>query len=238
MFILLDTDNQDIWTRVRNAMGADGREITNFDETEDAGDRYVPGSGFHVLDSPPSGEYPKLGKRRWMYLRHASLGTRLYSDTEDKNNPIYAGKLPETDEEIRRLILDAKFAEGRAEYFRSFGVNYIGRTNLTPRSIVILDNKKDDPYHSPIQNETLEALYTSMPDDWWGSCGLVSSGNLNKLQPFMEALEETVPLAFSKGGIAKLKHMGLEYAEVGEPKPTQAYGISLRQATAKYSWLA
>lgn len=237
MFIILDTDNIDLHARVHHAMGKD-RYVTDFEETEDAGDRYVPGSGFHVLETNIQEPHKKIHTHRWISLRLASLGVRLYSDDWDKNDPIYAGKLPETDDDIRRLILDAKFAEGRAEYFRSFGVNYIGRTNLTPRSIIVLDNKKDDPYHSPVENETLEALYTSMPEDWWGSCGLVSSGNLNKLQPFMEALEETVPLAFSKGGIAKLKHMGLEFAEVGEPKPTQAYGVSLRQATTKFSWLA
>ncbi|QFG12226.1 Hypothetical Protein OBI_RACECAR_99 [Arthrobacter phage Racecar] len=237
MFIILDTDNNDLRSRVLDAMNTDDRHITNFDETEDAGDVYVPGSGFHVLEASLQ-VYPKTAKRRWIYLRHAALGTRLYSDTEDKHNPIYAGKLPETDEEIRRLILDAKFAESRAEYFKSFGVNYIGRTNLTPRSIIVLDNKKNDPYHSPIDNETLDALYTSMPDDWWGSCGLVSSSSTKKLTKFMEALEETVPLAFSTRSITKLENMGLEYGKVGTPKPTQEYGISLRQETTKFSWLA
>lgn len=237
MFIILDTNDKDLEVRVYDALNDDDRFITDFNETPDAGDTYVPGQGEHVLEASEQEPHSKIHIRRWISLRLAALGARLYSDKWDKNDPIYAGKLPETDDDIRRLILDAKFAEGRAEYFKSFGVNYIGRTNLTPRSIFVLDNKKGDPTHSPVENQTLADLYTSMPDDWWGSTSLVSSGNVEKLEKFMESLEETVPLTFTTGGIAKLKFMGLEYAHVGVPKPTFEYGISLRQAVNKFSWI-
>lgn len=239
MFIILDTDDQNLEARVYDAMNDDDRYITDFSETPDAGDIYVPGASSHVLEASKYEIHSKVHIHRWITLRLAALGARLYSDTPDKSNPIYAGKLPKTDDDIRRLILDAKFAEGRAAYFKSFGVNYIGRANLTPKTIIVLDNKKGDPLHSPVENQTLADLYTSMPDDWWGTAALVSSGNLNKLKDFFtEALEETVPLAYTDAAKAKLRAMELEYAEVGEPQPTLQYGVTLRQAASKYSWLA
>jgi hypothetical protein len=237
MFIILDTNDKDLEVRVYDALNDDDRFITDFSQTPDAGDTYVPGGSVHVLEASEQEPHSKIHIRRWTSLKLAALGVRLYSDKWDKYDPIFAGSLPQSDHDIRRLILDAKFAESRAEYFKSFGVNYIGRTNLTPRSIFVLDNKKGDPTHSPVENETLAALYISMPEDWWGSTSLVSSGNVEKLEKFMLSLEETVPLTFTTGGMAKLKFMALEYAHVLTPKPTFEYGVSLRQAVNRFSWI-
>jgi hypothetical protein len=115
-------------------------------------------------------------------------------------------------------------------------VNYVGRANLDPRNIFVLDNKKGNPLHDPSKDATLEALYASLPDDWWGSCGFVSTGNVDKLEAFFDALPETIPLAYTTGAFSKLRYFGREYVDLTVPDGTEAYGIKLRDRANRLSY--
>jgi hypothetical protein len=198
---------------------------------------YVPGETDHIVDQLSELTWSDLS-HRWDHLILASKGVRLFSnDTEKyKDSPIYAGPVPSEDK-ARKAIVDAFNAETRARHFSQFGVNYIGRTKLSPRNIFVLDNKKGNPFHDPALDPTLEALYASLPDDWWGSCGFVSTSNVNRLETFLEDFQgDVIPLAYTTGAFGKLKHLGLDYVDTGIPQNSPDYGVRVRDMANRLSY--
>lgn len=234
MFILLDRPTNEEFTRIYDHInGLDDRDIPYKMDAED----YVPNGPHHIVRDIDS-----LSDEadRWAHLYIASLGGRLYSNHVDENHwafhsPIYAGPIPAADK-TRKVAVDGAFAEGRASYFRQFGVNYIGRANVDPQNIFILDNKKGNPLHDSAEDPTLEALYASLPDDWWGLCGFVSTGNFNKLEAFLEAVPSIIPIAYTTGGMAKMKALGFDYVEATTPSPTPDYGVRVRESANRLSY--
>lgn len=231
MFILLDSDPQHL-VRVYDVLNeVDDKPILGIEDLES----YSSDGDFHIVDLVT--EYEDTATQRWSEMVLASKGARLFSNTENKNSPLYAGKLPTTKIDFDKLIAGAKFADGRAAYFREFNVNYIGRTNLSPRNIILLDNKKGNPQHSPLIDESLTPLYQHMEDDWWGSCGIVSSGNVDRLEKFFdEFIDEVVPLGYTTGAFAKLKFFGLDYAQLPVPKDDPTWGIQVREIANRLSY--
>lgn len=233
MFILLDRPTNEEFSRIYDHInGLDNRTIPYQMDAED----YVPNGDKHivrVLDS--LSDEPD----RWSNLYLASLGARLYSNHVDEDHwmsdsPIFAGPIPAEDK-TRKVAVDGAFAEGRASYFREFGVNYIGRTNVDPQNIFVLDNKKGNPTHDPEMDATLEALYASLPDEWWKLCGFVSTGNINKLEAFFEAVP-SIPIAFTTGSKSKINFFGFEYVDAISANPTPAYGVQTRDAANRLSY--
>jgi hypothetical protein len=119
---------------------------------------------------------------------------------------------------------------------RQFGVNYIGRANVDPQNIFVLDNKKGNPLHSPAQDAALEALYASLPDDWWQLCGFVSTANITKLEAFLEAVPNIIPIAFTTGAKSKLNFCGLDHVDAITPNPDATYGIQVRDSVNRLSY--
>jgi hypothetical protein len=227
MLILLDTDDKGLMPAYDYINELDDKPIHDLEHLE----AYEPNGGFHIVDvlhNPSS-------LSRWGQLRLASLGARVFSDDLTEESPVWAGPIP-TEDKIRKVAVEGAFAEGRAAYFASRGVNYVGRANLDPRNIFVLDNKKGNPLHDPSKDATLEALYASLPDDWWGSCGFVSTGNVDKLEAFFDALPETIPLAYTTGAFSKLRYFGREYVDLTVPDGTEAYGIKLRDRANRLSY--
>jgi hypothetical protein len=228
MFILIDKANEDRLVPVYEHVNElDDKNIFDLSES----DFYTPDGDFHIVDV--ISEPDKLS--RWKQLYLASLGARVYSDSLDENSPIWAGSVPE-DDKLRRVSVDASFADGRASYFADFKINYIGRTNLDPRNIFVLDNKKGNRLHDPSKDETLEALYASLPDEWWGSCAFVSTGNVDRLGAFLESQPEVIPLTFTTGGSAKLKSFDRPFVTVGAPTGKTEYGIEVRNLSNRLSY--
>lgn len=236
MFIALDNASEDLLNEIHERVNAldDGKPQLRIEEFEN----YQPDGPFHIVDSlpmsPPEGMSTPL--KRWVSLHLATLGARVFSDTLTEDDPTFAGKLPDNDAKVRLAIVTAKNGQSRAEYFKSFGVNYIGRTLLSPRNVIVLDNKKGNPTHSPEDDEALQNLYTSLPNDWWGSCGFVSTGNVDKLEAFFSEFPEIVPLAYTTGAFAKLKYCGVEYATIGVPSADPSYGITVREIANRFSY--
>lgn len=228
MFILIDTFPGLSFMPFHDHIdGLDDKPVRRVDSLED----YQPNGSFHIVD-----ELRPEHRSRWSQLRLATLGARVFSDIFDKESPLYAGPIPEADK-IRKISVDAAIAETRAVHFASSGVNYLGRTKLSPRNIFVLDNKKGNPLHDPSKDQLLEALYGSLPDDWWGSCGFVSSGNADKLGAFLDDFQgDVIPLAWTTGAFSKLKYLGLDFVEMAVPDGTPAYGVTAREASNRLSY--
>lgn len=231
MFILLDTDVQGLIPFYDYVNELDDKPVLLLDDLDDITD-YKPNGSFHVVDTHD--ELDTIS--RWEQLVWATLGVRVFTDKLTADSPIYAGPVPSEDK-VRRAIVDATNAETRAVHLGSFGVNYVGRTKLNPRNIFVLDNKKGNPLHDPSKDAVLEALYGSLPDDWWGSCGFVSSGNPDKLGAFLDEFQgDVIPLAFTTGGYSKLKYLGLDYVDTGIPRNTEAFGVKVRDQANRLSY--
>lgn len=233
MFIILDNHTPDELTRIYDHINElDGKIIGNEEDIEE----YVPNGSYHIVAENILTDEPE----RWKHLWLASLGARLYSNRVDENHwafnsPIFAGPIPTVDK-TRKVAVDGAFAEGRASYFRQFGVNYIGRANVDPQNIFVLDNKKGNPLQDPSKDATLEALYASLPDDWWQLCGFVSTANINRLEAFLEAVPSIIPIAFTTGAMSKIKFCGFDYVDAIAPNPDPNYGIRVRDAVNRLSY--
>lgn len=233
MFILLDTTPEKFIEVYDYLNEIDDKQLYDLenDLVADVQD-YSASGGYHVLALNNSPD--KL--TRWEQLLLSSVGARVWTDKLKEDSPIYAGSLPEATK-FRKIAVDASIADSRFDYFKSFGVNYVGRTKLNPRNIFVLDNKKANPFHDPSVDSSLEALYGSLPDDWWGSCGFVSSGNVDKLGAFLEEFQgDTIPLAFTEGAFSKLRYLNLDYVNAGVPQNTPSYGISARDKANRLSY--
>jgi hypothetical protein len=101
----------------------------------------------------------------------------------------------------------------------------------------VLDNKKGNPLHDPSKDDTLKALYASLPDDWWGSCAFVSTSNVDKLGGFLDSFQgDVIPIAFTTGAYGKLRYLGLDYVDSGVPSLTEDYGVRVRDAANRLSY--
>lgn len=179
-------------------------------------------------------EYNDSALGRWTQLVLAGEGARLWSNTVNKNSPIYAGALPSTGREADLVIADLVYTQQQLDFYKGFGVTYIGRVEVEPRNLLVIDHKKAKERHDVYLSEPLGAFLSASPADWWGSLGVVSAGSVEKLQAFMEAMPDVVPLAYTTGAASKLRFFGLDFVELNEPKllengnPDLKYGRNTR----------
>lgn len=243
MFISIESSDSTLLERVYSKVAGmkpldriitDPIEALNFD--------YVPGSNTHIVThlDIENIEFKDLASERWAHLRLASFGARFWIDADIPHtpSPIYSAKnLSGASTDLDLIIVDAEYAEGKAAYVKSLGVNYVGRTYTTPRTIVLVDYKGDkthDPERDPIINDILTSLPNDKkPESAWGSFGIASTSNTDRLLDFMDYMHETNILSYSPGGLAKLRHIGRDYGEVDFPHPTRDYGIHLRETSAR-----
>lgn len=235
MFILLDENSPTETVRlvqkaIHEEMGPEAYPVPPETYSLQAGE-YVFATQIDTITTDPI-------HQRWAELFYASKGARMYHDMVGGISPIYAGMVPKSSEDIKRLIADAKYSANRARYFESFGVNYIGRTHSDPRNIFVLDNKGKNKSHSSLVAPDLGHLYNSLPFEWWPSCGFVSTGNVTKLGDFLEAVPGAIPLAYSQGALAKLDHLGVDYATAALPpvEDSPQYGVVIRELANRLSY--
>jgi hypothetical protein len=182
-------------------------------------------------------QYDDTGEGRWNQLVLASQGARLWTDRTNKNSPLYAGPLPTDYRGVEMMIADLSYTQQQLDFYKSFGVVYIGRVEVDPRNILVIDHKKTKERHDVHLSEPLGAFLSALPADWWGSLGIVSAGSVDKLQAFLEAIPDAVPLVYTPGAAAKLRFFGLDFVELEEPKrletgkPDLKYGRNVRGLT-------
>lgn len=179
-------------------------------------------------------EYNDSALGRWTQLVLAGEGARLWSNSANKNSPLYAGPLPTTGKEADLVIADLVYTTQQLDFFKQFGVVYIGRVEVDPRNLLVIDHKKAIERHDVHLSQALGALLSAAPSDWWGSLGVVSAGSVDKLEAFMSAMPDVVPLVYSTGAAAKLNYFSLDYVHLDEPKylengnPNLKYGRDMR----------
>lgn len=242
MFIIIDTDLKGLKPFYDYVNELDDKPVYSVDQF-DLLTEYDPLGDFHVVDTLDifkariRDSYEPEPLSRWFQLVLATKGVRVFSNDFDEESPLYAGMVP-TPDKARKVAVDSSNAATRAGHMATYGVNYVGRTKLSPRNVFILDNKKGNSLHNPAQDATLAALYASLPDDWWGSCGFVSSGNIERLEAFLTSddMFSVIPLGYTTGAYSKLKFMGLEYVQAGIPTNDPKYGITVRDAANRLSY--
>lgn len=241
MFIHVETEDTGILDRIREEILRVDPESTIHTGNSFVKD-YVPGSGDHILASTatPFAKYrpEQVAEYRWTNLMLATVGARYWTETTEGKfaSPFYAGSLDSL-QSIEKVVVDARYAENRAVYFASFGVNYLGRTHSDPRTIVLLDNKKDKT-HNPTNNEDIYKILTSLPETdqsetSWESIALLSSGNVEKLEAFLDYLSESNVVAYTTAAFSKLKFIGRDYGRISVPDATTSYGLAIREAASR-----
>lgn len=202
---------------------------------------YKAGEGVHVVatTSMKDLKFGSVADERWAHLWLASQGARFWVD-EGKTpslSPIYAPEIKGMPDECDQIIVDAVYAETKAKYFSSFGVNYLGRTYVDPRTIVLVDYK-GDKQHIPAGDTFVRDILESLPEGGspqtsWASFGIVSTGNVDKLDAFLDHMASSNVLAYSTGAMAKLRFLGRDFGQVTQPKPDRDYGIHLRETSSR-----
>lgn len=179
-------------------------------------------------------EYNDSALGRWTQLTLAGEGARLWSNKANKNSPLFAGALPSSGKGADLVIADLVYTKQQLDFIKDFGVVYIGRVEVDPRTLLVIDHKKAIQRHDVYLSEPLDAFLSALPADWWGSLGIVSAGSVNKLQAFIEAIPDAVPLAYTSGAAAKLRFFGIDFVEVDQPQrletgvPDLKYGRNVR----------
>lgn len=243
MFINIESSDSSLLERVYNRLSV----LKPLDEivvdTMDAlAHEYNPGSTRHVVTSIDNDflEFQDLAGERWGHLSLAAAGARFWVDESvvTSTSPIYAGKIDGSDNIVDKIIIDATYAESKAVYYKSFGVNYVGRTFTDPRTIVLVDYK-GDKRHDPASDPIIHDILSSLPDQpgvsesSWSSFGLVSCSNVDRLRDFLECVDETNILTYSVGGAAKLRHLGRDFGQVSQPRADRSYGLELREKSSR-----
>lgn len=178
------------------------------------------------------------GTGRWTQLTLAAQGTRLWSETPNPNSPIYAGPLPTDEASINMVIADLIYTQQQLAFFSKLGVTYIGRVQINPRTMLVIDNKrKTSDRHDETLSSPLDALLSACPPDWWGSLAVVSAPSQKKMEGFLEAFPDPIPMVFSTGAASMLKFAGREYVQIASPKLLDNgkadlhYGMDMRGRT-------
>jgi hypothetical protein len=136
---------------------------------------------------------------------------------------------PKDDELIDIIIRDAIYSEQRAQLFKSLGVNYFGRTNVDPRTILVVENKKSNKNFDPRINKDAAKMLTVLPEKFWQTFAVVSSGSLDKLEEFLtEVVWSASALAYGETVVARLKLRNIPFSEIKPPEVTSNYSYHIR----------
>jgi hypothetical protein len=233
LIIHLETADQLIVDAVRQEILLKSPDATIHTDQGFVHQHYLPGSGEHILLTGPYPEKGKTSVSRWSDLHFASLGGRLWTEDSEPVLAAFAGKLS-TGNTAEQIVVDAAYAEARAAFFQSFGVNYLGRTYQDPRTLIVVDNKLDNPDLRPTISEPIHNILASFPDSEktegsWVALGLVSVGSTKRLGKFLDYLSETNVLTSSKGTSSKLDKIGdRDYAQIPKPVHDAQFGLEIR----------
>lgn len=152
--------------------------------------------------------------------------------TKTKNMATFSKNIEplENDSElVDVMIKDAIYAENMAIDYLESPVNYLGPTFVMPRTVLVVDNTKENHMFSPLLSLDAEYIYSSLPQDMTSSFAVISVNNVSKLKEFLEDYAGSANVvAFSKYAKAKLKHIDVKFGDLDIPTPTHQYGITLK----------
>lgn len=128
------------------------------------------------------------------------------------------------------IIKDAIYTENNAALYQSFGVNYFGRVNIMPRTILIVENKKDNKNFDPRTALNSAKFFDKLADGYWQQFSVASAGNAEKLADFLnEFLWSTSPVAYGPTVIARLKQFKVPFGIIEPPNDSDYYTNHVEQ---------
>lgn len=162
---------------------------------------------------------------------HVELVHKLYL-TKTKTMATFAKNIEplENDSELIDVIIkDAMYAESMAVIYAESPVNYLGPTFASPRTVLVVDNTKENHMFSPLISLDAEYIYTSLTSDMTSSFAVISANNVEKLNEFLcDDIPYANVVAFSKYAKNKLNHIGIAHGDLDIPVPSIEYGITLK----------
>lgn len=130
------------------------------------------------------------------------------------------------------VINDAIYAEQQAALYPNFGVNYVGRVNTMPRTILVLENKKINKNFDPRLNENNAKFLELLADGYWQQCSFVSSANAEKLAYFLtEFLWSTSAITYGETVIGRLKQFNVPFGVIKKPYDSDYYTNHIEQVS-------
>lgn len=172
---------------------------------------------------------------RYNYLRLASEGVRYWGTQLGEDSILFAGDPHSLGFSYQHVIDDAVYTLSRKRYIESFGVRYTGRMYASPKTFIVVDERRKIDAHDPADNPKLGNFLASLPEDLWNSTALISSSSAKRLEFLLEEHDQTIPVATSTGTRSKISFMGLDSVESHLPaEPNQKFGINLRSSVTMF----
>lgn len=192
------------------------------------------------------------GMRTWLLTQtHKELQRRLairgedFIDLDDvlhiqdeyqrllKLSPLFAKEITpqKKDKQLLSIIInDAIYNEEQAVLYKSFGVNYLGRVSIMPRTILVMENTKKNKDFDPRLNVDNSLMFEMLADGFWQQFSFVSAASAEKLAEFLnEFLWSTSPIAYGPTVVSRLKVNNVEYGEIEPPQRNDYYTYKIEQ---------
>ncbi len=128
------------------------------------------------------------------------------------------------------VIKDAIYTDNQAALYQNFGVNYTGRVNIMPRTILVVENKKINKNFDPRLNPDSALMLSLLADGYWNQFAIVSSSNSEKLAHFLlEFVWSASPIAYGSTVLSRLKAFNVPHGEIKPPEANDYYTYHIEQ---------
>lgn len=228
MLILLETDDKTFVDAVRDVALTCVDEVsiqTGFPSLVALDDSNVILYGEDLFEGMDTAQY------RILHYELAKLGGVFFTNRpfdiklDGSPSPMYAGSILDP----KKIVDSAIYAQARAEKFKDLKVNYIGRTFVDPKNVIVMDNKSQDKNWDIISN-----LMAVAPENWWDSVAFVSTSNVDYLDSlFNDTLYYSQAVALTPAAGAKLRHVGVDFVDISDIPFTERGGRLIREATRR-----
>lgn len=156
-----------------------------------------------------------------MSYRYKMLQSAVFAD-EISPNSENLNKL------VNHLIIDGKYAESQAKTIQALGVNYLGRSFIAPKTILVVENTKANKKFDPRINEDSQILLQNMFEDFWKTFAVVSSANLDRLEYFLtEYFWSANVVAYGETVKARLRLKNIPFGEIDKPYLSEKYSYQI-----------
>lgn len=134
----------------------------------------------------------------------------------------------------QHIIVDAEYAEFRAQSLHAYGVtSYIGETYTDPQTILIVDNKSKNYGFHPEKSDESKILLSTLRKDFIHSLAIVNSVSQPSLNALLERLSMSGVITYSETVSARLNAAGINHIKFDEPTDDRGYPVKIYLAAEK-----